>query len=229
MQENSSAAKDRNAQEELRKLIDDVFDQLVKWLKEGSDTAKNPVDWPWEVEIEESEDFKVARAFPNAMLELQVAADYPNGLIRLVLDPLYPTKFLNNDERLKLYYSLLKMNVETGLVKAALVGDDDGVVFVADLDPKSLGKAEFNDAIEQLYLAAGAFVKAVGWEDEVSKIFMETVASLLLDKIEKGASREEIIGYLTLKLKLSREEAEKIADALFAEVRGEKENVQMTL
>lgn len=228
MQENSSVTK--KGQEELRELIDRVFDQLVKWLREGSDTAKNPVDWPWEVEIEESEDFRVARAFhPNAVLELQVAADYPNGLIRLVLDPLYPTKFLNNDERLKLYYSLLKMNVETGLVKAALVGDDDGVVFVADLDPKSLGKAEFNDAIEQLYLAAGAFVKAVGWEDEVSKIFMETVASLLLDKIEKGASREEIIGYLTTKLKLSREEAERIADALFAEVKGQEGRVQMTL
>jgi len=228
MQENSPAIK--NEEGDLRKLIDEVFDQLVKWLREGDDTAKNPVDWPWEVEIEESEDFKVARAFhPNAMLELQVAADYPNGLIRLVLDPLYPTKFLNNDERLKLYYSLLKMNVETGLVKAALVGDDDGVVFVADLDPKSLGKAEFNDAIEQLYLAAGAFVKAVGWEDEVSKIFMETVASILLDKIEKGTSREEIIRYLTVKLKLSREEAERIADTLFAEVRGQENKVQMTL
>lgn len=225
MQENSSVTED-----EQRELVDKVFDQLVKWLREGSDTAKNPVDWPWEVEIEEGEDFKVARAFhPNAMLELQVAADYPNGLIRLVLDPLYPTKFLNNDERLKLYYSLLRMNAEAGLVKAALVGDDDGVVFVADLDPKSLGKAEFNDAIEQLYLAAGAFVKAVGWEDEVSKIFMEAVASLLLDKIEKGASREEIIGYLTMKLKLSREEAERIADALFAEVKGQEGRVQMTL
>jgi len=225
MQENSTATKD-----EQRGLIDKVFNQLVKWLREGSDTAKNPVDWPWEVEIEEDEDFKVAKAFhPNAMLELQVAADYSSGLIRLVLDPLYPTKFLNNDERLKLYYSLLRMNAETGLVKTALVGDDDGVVFVVDLDPKSLGKAEFNDAIEQLYLAAGAFVKAVGWEDEVSKMFMETVASLLLDKIEKGASREEIIAYLTTKLRLSREEAERIADALFAGAKGQERGVQMTL
>ncbi len=207
-------------------LLDDVFDKVIKWLRQGEDTAVNPVDWPWDVEVEESEDIRIARAFhPRAMLELEVIADYGNGLIRLMLDPLYPTKFLDNRERLKLYYSLLRLNLEAGLVKAALLGDDDGVVFIIDLDPRSLGKDEFNDALEKLYLATASFVKAVGWEDEVSKVFMESVTSILLDKIRKGASREDILNYLTSKLGMSRERAEELVNALFKGGEG----IQMTI
>jgi len=198
--------------------IRDVFNKLLKWLREGSDTAKNPVDWPWDVEIvESSKEIEIAKAFhPKAMLTLEVVADYGNGLIRLVLDPLYPTKFLDNDERLRLYYYLLKLNVEAGLVKSALLGDDDGVVFVADLDPRNLGKDEFNDTIEQLYLTTASFIKEVGWEDEVSELFMESVASIIADKVRKGASKAEIVEYLTKKVGMSREDAERLASELLS-------------
>ncbi len=208
----------------------EVFNTLLKWLREGSDTAENPVDWPWDVDIiDRGEDVEIAKAFhPKAVLTLEVVADYGNGLIRLVLDPLYPTKFLDNDERLRLYYYLLKLNIEAGLVKSALLGDDDGVVFVADLDPRNLGKDEFNDTIEQLYLTAASFIKEVGWEDEVSELFMESVASIIADKVKKGASRAEIIEYLTKRVGMGREDAERLTDELLKSGR-KAEKVRMTM
>ncbi len=206
---------------ELKEVVENALKNVIQWLKEGSDDAAHPVDWPWDVELMEGSTGteKAYMAFhPKAFLSLYVIPQYESGVIRLILDPLYPTKFMDLRERVELYYYLLKLNMNFGLVKASLIGDDDGVIFLVDLSAKSLGKNEFNDALEQLYLVTGAFVKAVGWEDEVSKQFMNTVLEILKDKKRKGATDKEIVSYLVQKLKMD----EKLAKELVKEVLNEK-------
>lgn len=219
MQSVLNGASPLSVNPELKEVVENALKNVIQWLREGRDDALHPVDLPWDVELMEGSTGteKAYMAFhPKAFLSLYVIPEYKSGIIRLILDPLYPTKFMDLKEKTELYYYLLKLNMNFGLVKASLIGDDDGVIFLVDLSAKSLSKNEFNDALEQLYLVTGAFVKAVGWEDEVSKQFMKTFIEILREKKRKGASDKEIIAYLVEKLKIDEALAEELVKEVIA-------------
>ena len=199
---------------EGKEVVDKTLENIIEWLRTGSPDAKRPIDWDWDVEIIEKKDDEVSlEAFhPKAYLKLFIVARYDQKLIKLAVDPYYPTKFLDNKDRLYLYYTLLKFNLEAPLVKASLIGDDDGVIFLVDLDARTLGKEEFNHALESLYFSVMAFVEAFNIKDEVMELYYKYVLEALADRIEKGESPEQLVEYLVGKVGLPRPQAEQIVE-----------------
>ncbi len=139
-----------------------------------------------------------------------ISVQYDQKLVKLAVDPYYPTKFLDNKDRLYLYYTLLKFNLEAPLVKASLIGDDDGVIFLVDLDARTLGKEEFNHALESLYFSVMAFAEAFELKDEIMELYYNYVLEALADRIEKGESPEQLVEYLVNKVGIPRPKAEQI-------------------
>ncbi len=203
---------------EAQASFNDVIRNVINWLKEGDPNAKNHVDLPWEIVEKEADDTKYYMAtYKDIPYIIYIYPLEELKIIRLVIDPLISTKFMDNDKRLKLYYSLLKISTNPSLVKAGLVGDDDGIVFIADLSTYSLGKEELNQALEELLIVAYGVVQELGQEMAALDAYLKGVLAIIEAKKEKGATAEEVKKVLTEKLGLKGE----LADALIKEVYGE--------
>ncbi len=197
---------------ENRDIIDKTVNNIIEWLKTGSSDAKRPIDWDWDVEIiEKDDDHILLEAFhPKAYLKLVILVKYDQYLIKMAVNPLYPTKFLDNKDRIILYYYLLKANLNLPLAKVSLFGEDDEVLFLVDLDARTLGKEEFNHALEALYYSVIAFAKALEIQDEVINKYYENVSEALMDRLAKGEKPEQLVEYLIVKAGLPRDKAEEI-------------------
>ncbi len=122
----------------------------------------------------------------------------------------------------------MKFNSEAPLVKAGLWGDEDNVLFLVDLDPRTLGKEEFNHALESLYFSVMAFAEAFGLKDEIAERYYYYVLEALADRIEKGETPEQLVEYLVNKVGLPRPKAEEIVkEVVFVKRKqaGEKKRV----
>ncbi len=195
-----------------------ALNNVINWLKEGDPNAKNHVDLPWEVVEKEAEGHKYYMAtYKDIPYIIYIYPLEDLKIIRLVVDPLISTKFMDNDKRLRLYYGLLKISTNPSLVKAGLVGDDDGIVFIADLSAYTLGKEELNQALEELLITAYGVVQELGQEMAALDAYFKGVLAIIEAKKEKGATAEEVKKVLTEKLGLKGE----LADALIKEVYGE--------
>ncbi len=215
---------------EDKNVIEQTVNNIIEWLKAGSSDAKRPIDWDWDVDVKRSDEGVLIEAFhPKAYLKLLIYVNYEQYLVKMAVNPLYPTKFLDNDKRLRLYYELLKVNFGLPLVKASLFGEDDEVLFLVDLDARTLGKEEFNHALESLYYSVMAFAEDLGLEDEIMAIYRENVMEALLERLEKGESLEQLIDYLVSKVGMSRDKAEKfIEDLKYYRDQKESEREHMT-
>jgi len=165
---------------------------------------------------------------PKALLKLSVAAYYEYEVVKMAVDFFYPTKFLDNKDRLPLYYSLLKFNFNMPLVKASLWGDEDNVVFLVDLDVHTLGKEEFNHALEQLYFSVMFFAESMGLEDEIMAQYYENVLEALKDRMDKGESPEQLVEYLVREVGVPRRKAEEIIKEVIA-AKSKEEGKESTL
>ena len=203
---------------EAQASFNDVIRNVINWLREGDPNAKNHVDLPWEVVERETDDTKYYMAtYKDIPYIIYIYPLEELKIIRLVIDPLISTKFMDNDKRLKLYYGLLKISTNPSLVKAGLVGDDDGIVFIVDLSAYSLGKKELNQALEELLIVAYGVVQELGQEMAALDAYLKGVLAIIEAKKERGATAEEVRKVLTEKLGLKGE----LADALIKEVYGE--------
>ncbi len=203
---------------EARTPFSEAISNVINWLREGDPNAKNHVDLPWEVVEKEAEGTKYYMAtYKDIPYIIYIYPLEELKIIRLVIDPLISTKFMDNDKRLRLYYGLLKISTNPSLVKAGLVGDDDGIVFIADLSAYSLGKEELNQALEELLITAYGVVYELGQEMAALDAYLKGVLAIVEAKKEKGASADEVRKFLTEKLGLKGE----LADALIKEVYGE--------
>jgi len=193
----------------------EVLNNVINWLKQGDPKAKNHIDLPWEVVEKTEEDIRYYMAtYKNIPYVIYIYPLEDLKIIRLVIDPQIDTKFMDNKERLKLYYTLLKISTNPTLVKTGLVGDDDGIVFIADLSAYSLGKEELNQALEELLIIAFGVVSELGQEMKALDAYLRGVLAIIEAKKEKGATADEVRKMLTEKLGLKGE----LADVLIKEV-----------
>ncbi len=211
---------------EAQTTFSEALNNVINWLREGDPNAKNHVDLPWEVVEKEAEGHKYYMAtYKGIPYIIYIYPLEDLKIIRLVIDPFIPTKFMDNNTRLKLYYGLLKISTNPSLVKAGLVGDDDGIVFIVDLSAYSLGKNELNQALEELLITAYNVIQELGLKEAALGAYLEGVLAIIEAKKEKGASEEEIKKLLTEKLGIKGE----MADALIKEVYGKGSEKKKTL
>ena len=213
-----------------RSIVEQTVNNIIEWLRTGSPNAKKPVDWDWDVEIiEKDDDHVLIEAFhPKAYLKLVISVKYDQYLIKMAVNPLYPTKFLDNREKVVLYYSLLKANLEIPLAKVSLYGEDDEVLFLVDLDARTLGKEEFNHALESLYYSVLGFAESLKIQDEVMSKYYENVLEALRDRLAKGETPEQLVEYLVAKVGLPRDKAVGLVREILYSLEKEKESEEKT-
>ena len=110
------------------------------------------------------------------------------------------------------------------MVKYALVGEDEEIVIITDLDLVSLSRDEFSDALTVTLFAMNDLVKKLNLEDIYEEAQLIHVADLILQKAKSGKSKEEIVSFIAKTYKLSKDIAEEIVSEILKE---EKEDSGM--
>lgn len=198
-------------------------DKFVKWFEEEIADSDKPLDEHWEVEIGEENGRKLIRA-SSPYRPYSVLVEVGKRFATLKIKTGVETAILDSHERLKIYRSLLLLNNKWRMVKYALVGEDEEIVIITDLDLVSLSRDEFSDALTVTLFAMNDLVKKLNLEDIYEEAQLIHVADLILQKAKSGKSKEEIVSFIAKTYKLSKDIAEEIVSEILKE---EKEDSGM--
>jgi len=198
-------------------------ENVLEWLKAGSDDATDIVDLPWSIK-EIKENYYVAE-HPKMPFLLNVV--FSDNFVYLIISTGIETASLESQERLKMYRILLLLNEKINLLKFTLSGMNEEIVIRVDLDRKSLGKGEFNDALTALLIGLNEMVSALNIEKEFQEAVFERIALMVLDRLSKGASNEDILLFLVKKVGLSREDAKALLDEILKSQKRPEKGVSM--
>ncbi len=187
-----------------------IEDTVLGWLRAGRDDAEDPVDLPWSVK--EVGKGQYVAEHPKVPFLLNVL--FPDGFVRLAVPSGIETIAMNLEERVKTYHALLVLNERLNLIKFTLSGVNDEVTLRVDLDEKTLGKDEFNDALTALLVGMGVLMDTLGLSEQFNEAIFERIALMVLERIKKGASEEEIVKFLTQKVGMKPEEAEALLNEI---------------
>ncbi|QDA32202.1 DNA-binding protein [Thermococcus indicus] len=190
--------------------MDDIEVQVLEWLKAGDDTAEDIVDLPWSVK--EIQPNTYVAEHPRMPFSLLVV--FSEGFIHLLVPLGLETFSMTNDDKLKIYHTLLRLNDQVNMMKFTLSGMNDDVYLRVDLDKKTLGKEEFNDALTALAIGLLSGVEALGLEEEfVEKVF-DRILYMLLERVERGYTYEQLMEFLTVKVGLDETGARRLLDSV---------------
>jgi uncharacterized coiled-coil protein SlyX len=188
-----------------------MYTQVLEWLKAGNDDAEDIVDLPWNLK-QVGENHYVAE-HPKIPFSLNVL--FMDGFVRLAVPSGIETIAMRLEEKVKTYHTLLVLNERMNLIKFTLSGMNDEITLRVDLDEKSLGKDEFNDALTALLVGMNVLVDSLGLTQEFQEMIFERLALMVIERLQSGASEKEIIDFLTKKVGMKKEEAE----ALLADIK----------
>ena len=191
--------------------MDNIEDRVLEWLKSGNDTARDIVDLPWT--IQEVQPNTYLAEHPRMPFSLLVT--FSEGFVHLVVPLGLETFPLRNDEKLKVYHALLELNDRVHMMKFTLSGMNDEVYLRVDLDKNTLGKEEFNDALTALLIGLLSSVSALGLEEAFEQEVFNRIVGMVLERMQKGASEEELLSFLTVKVGMSAEDAKSLIDQVF--------------
>jgi len=184
--------------------------EVLKWLEEGYDGAKDIVDLPWKV-TKTAENFYVAE-HPKIpfVLNIVITDEFVHLIVPLGLE----TVALELPERLKVYHTLLVLSDKLNLIKFCITGMNEEITLRVDLDRKTLGKEEFNDALTSLLIGLNQVIAALGLEEEFARAVFERLALVVLERLEKGAKKEEILNFLVVKVGMDPKDAEEFLETI---------------
>lgn len=191
-------------------------EDVLEWLKAGRDDAEDIVDLPWSVKQIGGAHYVAEHPKMPFVLNVLLSGDF----VRLVVPTGIETATLPLDERIKIYRILLLLNERINLLKFSLSGMNEEVTLCVDLDRKSLGKGEFNDALTALLVGLNEMVDALGISEEFQKAVFERIAAMIIDRLSKGATHDEIITFLVMKVGLSKGDAEELLTEIERSLKG---------
>jgi len=209
---------------------------IREWLESGV-LAGSGVLLKWEVLGEERDErgrLSVFRAscigFPVNLVVLSV--DGPSCrdgpcVARLVIETGIPTVDLDPNVKLRLYRSLLLAG-RLALAKFYLYGDEHYIGVAADLDLRSLSRAEFEDYLAMLVAGYLYLRELPGMEEILREKELDVLAGIVLEHLKHGESKEKVVETLE-KMGLPRDMASKLVDALSGKRQKEAEAQDETL
>ena len=192
--------------------MENLEGDILTWLTSGRDDAEDIVDLPWNVR--EIEPHKYLAEHPR--MPFQLLLIFTDDFVRLLVPFGLETISLETADRMKVYRILLKLNDQINLMKFVLSGINDDVYLRVDLDKKTLGKAEFNDALTALFIGMLTAVSALGLEEEFRRELFDRVVAMVIERLQKGATRSELEEFLVRKVGMPKPDAEKLLDQIFA-------------
>lgn len=180
-------------------------DEILSWLENGDDNASRLIDLPWEITEEDSHIILY-----NEHVPFQIYLVFKKGTIQIYMKTGIETAVLENRVRLSTYRTLLLLNNQIDLVKFMLTGMNEEVTARADLQTESLTKNEMNDGLNTLLSSLYLMVDALNLEDQFNKQIIERMLLMIKDFESEGKSREEIKEFLTAKLGINDDDADRI-------------------
>ena len=185
--------------------------KIQKWLEEGNAKKGNMEDLPWDVKVESDDvaDYIITN-HPIVLYPYIVKVD--KKLATISLDTGISTDLIGMDQRMGHYRRLLILNRKYRMLKIVLHGDEDMVAVESDLDLTSLGEREFHTALHNVLFASYDVVKSFNLDEDAMKELEGRIPRAIDEMIAKGAPNEEIIKFLTAKVGMEVDEAQKWID-----------------
>ena len=182
-------------------------EKFTKWLSIGKEDADRLLDMPWDITVKEgSKEDIITATHPKIPLPLKIYVS--KYFANLYMDPDVPTDAMTVEERMRAYKKLLYMNADLNLMKTSLVGEEQRVVLMVDLDLVCLNKSEFNDALAALSLGVRRVIDAFDLEAELSKQMFDRAVEMVCEKIKEHESKENIIDFLIHRVGMDEEYTE---------------------
>ncbi len=191
--------------------MDEIETKVLEWLRNGNDTAQDIVDLPWSVK--EVQPNTYVAEHPRMPFSLMVM--FSEGFIHLIVPLGLETFSMTKEDKLRVYHTLLRLNDQVHMMKFTLAGMNDDVYLRVDLDKKTLGKDEFNDALTALLIGLLSSVSALGLEEAFAQEVFDRIVGMVVERMQKGASREELMRFLTVKVGMPVEDAKTLLDQVF--------------
>ena len=191
---------------------------VEKWLKEGSDDAKNIIDLPWEVEKEiDKEDDSIVLVAKHLRFPMPIIFRIDDYNTTVIMQINYPTDSLDSRERMEIYRDLLKINTEIPYVKVGLIGDDLYIVILGEIETKAVDHDILNDYMEVLMNGLFKVAQSLGLEEDLLELTIENIVSFVDSKKKSGMKKSEIEDYLAKKLAMPKEQVADIVSKIFGE------------
>ena len=173
------------------------------------------MDLPWQVEQVDRDVYLAEH--PSVPMNLVVA--FSEEFVHLVVPTTIETEGMNAEEKLEVYRKLLMLNENIRMMKFSIAPPNGQIRLRVDLDKASLDKEEFNNALTALVIGVLAGVMALGIEEEFVEKVLTRIVAMLVDRIERGASEEELMNFLTVKVGMDVRDARNLLDAVLREMR----------
>lgn len=188
-------------------MTTDWIEKIEQWFKEGKEESKTLLGIPWDTEIESNEEHKVVIA-THPKIPYKIGVILTPQFASLHIDPGVYTDALDVAERMKIYKRLLHINTDLNQMKTGLLGNEDQIIITVDLNLTSLSKSEFNDALTLLVMGAARMMEALELTDELSNAMMQRNAALIIEKLEQGETKEQVLEFLIHRVGLEKQYAE---------------------
>ncbi|EDY35891.1 hypothetical protein ABOONEI_1090 [Aciduliprofundum boonei T469] len=186
-----------------------LLDDIEKWLKEGTEDAQDLVDLPWNVEREGN---ALVAQHPKIPFILNVMED--ENFIRLRVYTGIETAIEELKERLRIIRALMILNGGVDYLKFALEGINEEVVLQVDLGKKYFNKGMFEDSIASILTGMYMMVKALDMEEEFRDELFARLVGMVKERLNEGASRDDLIKFLTKRVGLNKKDAEQVVDEI---------------
>ncbi len=190
--------------------VEDIEESILGWLREGDDSAPDIVDLPWVVNPVRDNVYLAE----HPRLPFTLLLVFSDEFVQLVVPLGLETLSMSTGDRLRVYHTLLKLNDDINLLKYTLSGMNDEVTLRVDLDKKTLGKDEFNDALTVLLIGLQAAVTNLGLEEEFANEVFERLVGMVVSRLEKGATEEELMRFLTQKVGMPEKDAKELLNTI---------------
>ncbi|HLH85441.1 MAG TPA: hypothetical protein VKU79_01075 [Thermoplasmataceae archaeon] len=190
--------------------IEALKKQVVSWISNNDENAKNLVDLPWKVKWDQWHLILENEKIPFAFL-----VGFHEEALHITVRTGIETAVMENQQRLALYRVLLILNQRVDLTKFMLFGMNEEVIARVDLATDGLSKEEFNLALNILLSSLYLMVQALHLEEEFNQQVTNRMMLMIQDLISQGKSRSDIMEFLVKNLGLNPSDAEKILNEIY--------------
>ena len=194
------------------------LETLKSWLEEGVERPERLENVRFVVLEERRSDggleaFKATSPSIPVTLSVVDLGPSPVPAYRVSIETSVATVDMEAERKLRVYRALLLLS-KLPLVKVYLYTEEHAIALAVDLDKRSLGRREFNDAIAALAIAYSLLVRELGLEEEASAEALRNLQLLAAAQLREGRSRGEVEEML-VKAGLPRELADKIVESVY--------------
>ncbi len=187
----------------------DWKEEITQWLTSGSDKSEDPIDLIWNVREENG---TLIADHPKVPFSLYISID--THFVRMSVFTGLNTALLDPVQRLDISRKLLFLNDRIDLVKYVIRGINEEIVLRSELDLIAIAKKEFDDVLTGLITALFLMVKEFKLEEQFNKELSERVILMIKERMEKGATKQDLLDFLVNKVGMDSNSADKLLNEI---------------